>query len=126
MKKLLLLLVLLAAPSFAQQGTLSTPETVTATKVIVAEIHIGRTAAQVDVHFLTAGDAQKRSTTVVIQQADLASFVLAVDTARMPGGGLNETGGVLRRRQYRVLGWIVDNSRLVDESGQVIAVTLVP
>lgn len=119
---ILALLLGLAAPSYAQQATLTTPETVAATKLVVIEINVARDNAGATVQFQTSADAVKRTATFgTSSQAELVSFVTAMGTARS-----GETGGALRRMQFRVLGWLVDNGKLKDEAGQSIAVTLVP
>jgi hypothetical protein len=125
MKRVLMSIVtviLLAAAAHAQEATLTTPETVAATKVVVREFKVSRQSVEVSVEFRTASDAVKRFLTYSSSEtADIVSFLGALRSARA-----GETGTDVRRVNFRILGWLRDNNRLTDEAGQVITVTLVP
>lgn len=111
----------IAALSNAQEATLQTPETVSATKIVTQSMQLQRNEAYVTVEFQTAASGVKRTLTVRITQAELTSFVTALDTVRS-----GETGGALRRMNFRILGWLADNSKLKNEADQTIVVTLNP
>lgn len=127
MKRFTALLViafaLVAAPTFAQQATLNSSETLTATKIVVSSIGIDAVGRVATLSFqLQAADGTvKRGYGFVAVGADYTSFCTALGSART-----SETGTVDRRLQFRVIGWMSDNSKFTDPNGNVIAVTVVP
>ena len=118
------LLLALSTTASAQEATLNAPEVLPSpaavSRLVVAEVLLTRSGGSVTVEF-QAGTTPRRARTYAIAAGEMASFVTAIDTARS-----GETGGVARRFNFRVLGWLVDNSKIVDDSAVVIPVTLVP
>jgi hypothetical protein len=125
LKKLLLFLLIAAPAAFAQEATLTAPETIT--KAVVTEFVIERASAsaRIRVEFQTAAGVGRRAITYqTANLTELNSLLTAVGTAKNTPQA--ETGSAQRRFNYRVLGWLVDNGKLVDEAGATISVTLVP
>ena len=115
---LIVVLSVVAAP--AQEATINAPESIA--RMVVANVNLGRDTSSVAVEFRTSGgEPRLQRVYTLTNAAELVSLITAIDTPRS-----GETGGVLRRFNFRVLGWLVDNGKLVNDSGQPIAVTLVP
>ncbi len=123
MKSIVLaILLFVAAPLVAQQATLTTPETLSATKIVVASLSLDQNTANITVNYQASDSTTKRSLSyATVSQAELVSFLTALGSARA-----SETGAVLRRMNFRVIGWMADNSKLLDASGAPLSVTLVP
>lgn len=132
MKRLFLLLFLLASPAIAQEAALPAPETsAPGTKLRVRRFSADLGADHAAVWLVVLRDdntvhrevgmlqiADDPTTSPVNEYRQFMSALLS------PAAG--ETGSAERRAQFRILTWIVDNSRLRDDDGQVISVTLVP
>lgn len=121
MKRFILAVALLAAPMFAQQATLTTPEAVTATKIVVASVSFDRQVATITIEYQASDATVKRTTAYTAMNAEYISFLTALGTTRA-----TETGTVPRRMQFRVIGWLSDNSKLADLAGTPVSVTVVP
>lgn len=107
----------------AQSATLTTPETVTATKLVVSEVDTTRTSASVTVEFQTAGGVVKRTATFGTSSlAELSNFLTVTSFTTRSG----EVGTDVRKYNFRVLGWLFDNNKFKDEAGNPPAVSLVP
>lgn len=117
------LFALAALPAFAQQATLNSQETYTisATNVKVQSVSISAAGASIAVEYQAADTSVKRVATYAASSAELTSFLTALTSVRA-----SETGGIARKCNYRVLGWLADNSKFTDPSGAVITVTVVP
>lgn len=115
MKKLLIAALLLSAPAFAQDASLNTPVTrPSETKLVIKEIGITATQVVVALNVQTAAREDVRYYNVVVpnsapatQSATVVGFITALGTARA-----GETGGALRRFQFRCLGYLFDNGYL--------------
>lgn len=122
------LLVLAAPAAWAQEATLTTPEVLPSpeavTRLVVSEFMVSRTGGYVTVEFRGAS-AARRTRTYPIAAGELASFATALDTA-VGAPKPAETGGILRRMSYRVICWLLDNNKILDDLGVVIPVTPVP
>lgn len=122
------LLLGFAGGAAAQEATLASPEVIPSpepvTRLVVAEMHLAPAGGYVTLEFRGA-TSPRRVRTFAIATGELASFATALDT---PVGAPHpvETGGILRRMKYRILAWLADNGRLLDDASQPIAVTLVP
>lgn len=109
-------------PADAQQFNLTTPETVSATNAQVQQLVLTRTVALVTVEFQAADTTVKRTKEYSTSNAaELASFVTAIETVRA-----TETGGVGRKLNFRILGWLFDNGKIKDEAGSIISGNLAP
>lgn len=113
MKKILLSLVLLCAVSAsAQDATLTVPVSKTITKYVTSSFSMDVAQASIVVDQKDAGGNTLSTVSFLVPDsahptATLANFVTAFTTAR---GG--ETGGVLRRLNFRILGYLFDQGYL--------------
>ena len=120
MKKLSFVLLLLAGPALAQEATLNTPVARPSESKIAAKlIQIEQAKVVVSLSVRDASSSEIRYYDVAIPDAatptaTVAGFVVAIDTVRA-----TETGGALRKLQFRVLGYLFD-------TGYLPGVTLVP
>lgn len=115
MKKLMQVfcLVLLGSVALAQQAALQTPVPRTSeAKYVVQEFSVSQTQAMVTIQVRDAAEATIRTFDVI--DTDATAFLTAMDTVRA-----TETGGVLRRMNFRILGRLAD-------AGRISGVTLVP
>lgn len=119
-----LLAALLSLPLAAQEATLQTPETVSGTKVKLAYYNAERSTMSITVGVTieTADGTVVRTIVYTATNAEALSLVTAADTVRAGG----ETGNAFRKFQYRVLGWMADNSKITNASGTPITVTVAP
>lgn len=112
-----------AGIALAQQANLTTPET--STNLKASTVFMGRVCncASITVDFLDASGNTKRTINYAINNpADVVSLLTAMETVRA-----TETGNSVRKMNFRVLGWLQDNSKLVnDVDGSIIGATLVP
>jgi hypothetical protein len=115
-------LVSICGLASAQDASLNTPVVRgSETKLAIKEINIRQTQVVVSLNVQTAAYEDVRYYNVVIPDpapatatSTVVGFVTAIGTARS-----GETGGALRRFQFRALGYLVDTGYLPD-------VTLVP
>lgn len=120
MNKLLLALLLSTSVLHAQEATLNTPVVrPSEAKYTVTSIFVSAAEARVVVAVKDAANAEIRSVTFEIPSeaqpsATVAGIFTALDTVRA-----TETGGVLRRTNFRLLGYLAD-------TGYLTGVTLVP
>lgn len=114
MRKLILILLLaFAGSASAQEATLNAPVAHPAeAKYTVKEVVL--TAAQVIVSIQVKGSGNEDIRYFNVVDPDTAAFFTALDTVRP-----TETGGVLRRANFRILGRLLD-------AGIISGVTLVP
>lgn len=122
---LLLLTLTIALPLAAQVATLTTPVTQpTGTKLIATEVHIdavnGQARIGIELQSVT-GVVVRHADYTTFTQAEYISFMTALGSARA-----SETGTVPRRLQFRVLGWLADNSKFTDGAGNAVTVTVAP
>lgn len=118
----LMLALTALSPTFvqAQSATINSP--VSEAKLVVEQINITRGAGgQIQVSVQTSTDQTKRLLHFDVAASELTSLVAAMMTVRS-----GETGGNARKLNFRVLGWLADNNKIVDSDGAPIAVTLVP
>ena len=122
MRKILSILILLCAGlASAQEATLSAPVAQPAeTKLVIQRIDITQAQIIVSIDVKGGGNEQIRYFNVAVPDAShptatVAGLVTAIDTVRA-----TETGGVLRKLNFRVLGYLADQGLLP------AAVTLVP
>ena len=123
MKRFLILILLaLASPALAQEATLTAPiAKPSETRKVIGRVDLSRNPvyALIQVNVLDANGDVSRYYNVSVPQtagddaahpsASVVSFVNAVMSSRA-----GETGGVARRFDYRVLGWLKDNGYLDD------------
>ena len=127
MKRTILALILcfVALPLCAQVATLSTPEAQpTGTKLVVTAVAIDAINGQAKISLVLQavdGTTIRSADYTTFSQAEYVSFMTALGSARA-----SETGTVPRRLQYRVLGWMSDNSKFTNAAGQVVTVTVAP
>lgn len=122
MKKALLSLavLMLAGSALAQEATLNTPvPRASEAKLVVREMNITQTMVTIvaDVRDASNNDIRTQAFTVPdsrFPSATVAGVFTALDTVRA-----SKTGGVLRRANFRILGFLFDN-------GYLSGVTLVP
>lgn len=113
MKKLILSLLLLGSVVTAQEATLQTPVLRSAeSKYRVHEVSINAGGVVVTIQVRDSAETPIRQFDVI--DTNTAAFLTALDTVRP-----SETGGVLRRMNFRILGRLVD-------AGAITGVTLVP
>lgn len=122
MRKLITILFLsFAGLASAQEATLSAPVAQPAeTKLVIQRIDITAAQIVVSIDVKGPGNEQIRYFNVAVPDAahpsaSVTGLVTAIDTARP-----SETGGVLRRLNFRVLGYLADQGLLP------AAVVLVP
>lgn len=117
---LALAFALLAPLVPAQEATLTTPVTRTSeAKQTVRTLNITQAQATIEVSIQDSSNAEIRVATYVVPDAarptaTVAGVLTALDTARS-----GETGGAMRRANFRILGFLQDN-------GYLPAATLVP
>lgn len=122
MKHVLLTLALSLAvvSSFAQEASFNTPVArASEAKLVVSELTITQTQATIVVQVKDASNVDIRSQIYNVPDqarpsATVVGLFTAIDTVRA-----SETGGVLRRANFRILGFLSDN-------GYLAGVTLVP
>lgn len=123
MKRLLLSLLLLTAVSAsAQEATLNSPVARTSeSKLTVKRLDLTASQAVISLSVQDSGSNEIRYYNVVVPDpapatasASIVGLVTAIDTVRA-----TETGGVLRRLNFRILGYLLDQ-------GYLPGVTLVP
>lgn len=122
MRKLITILLLsFAGLASAQEATLSAPVAQPSeTKLVIQRIDITAAQIVVSIDVKGPGNEQIRYFNVAVPDqahpsASVTGLVTAIDTARP-----SETGGVLRRLNFRVLGYLADQGLLP------AAVVLVP
>lgn len=106
-------------------ATLTTPETQpSGAKIIAHTVHIAALEPSVTLTFLLQDAGQTstiRTATYTYFAADYTSFCTALGSARS-----GESGSVANRLQFRVIGWMADNSKFLSPTGTPIAVTVAP
>lgn len=112
MKKFLPILVLLCATASAQDITLTVPISKTITKYVTSSYSMDAAQASIVVDQKDAGGVTLSTVSFLIPDADhpgatLNGFVTAFTSARS-----GETGGVLRRLNFRILGYLFDQGYL--------------
>lgn len=116
MKKLILsLLVLFAVSASAQEATYNTPVTrPSETKLTVKRLDLTASQAIISISVQTAAAEEVRYYNLVVPDsspatstATISGLVTAIDTVRA-----TETGGVLRRLNFRILGYLLDTGYL--------------
>lgn len=123
MRHFSLILTLALLPSFvsAQSATINTP--ISEAKLIVEQVDLVRSQGGfVRVSVQTSTAQTKRFLQFDIATAEMLSFITATAFTVRP----SETGSNARKYNFRVLGWLSDNNKIVDSNGDAIAVTLVP
>jgi hypothetical protein len=129
---LLCILLSISLPALAQEATITSPPTpIVATKYLVKDIRINRDtlSAVVTLQMAAAsGQVLRDNYEIVIESftdanpdpeivdmqrtvTDLQAFWTAMETVRA-----TETGSFLRKRQFRVLGYLADSGRLTGVS----------
>ena len=121
MKKTLALLLILAASfASAQEATLNAPVARPAeAKLVMSKLEISAGQILAEIKVRGAGDEEIRYFNLVIPDAahsgaTVPGFLTALQTIRA-----TETGGILRRTNFRVLGYFLDQ-------GYLPGVTLIP
>lgn len=112
MKRFMLFLVLaFAGPVFAQDATLTVPVTRNSeAKYVIKRLEITQFQVTFDIAVQDSGNNEIRAFTSIVPDAahptaTVANFMTALDTARS-----GETAGILRRMQFRALGYLFDLS----------------
>lgn len=124
MKRLILALALLLVtlPIAAQTANIDTPVVATETNIRVNRIVITADLCTLYFDFRAADGTVKRTGVYHYTDADLISFLTALGSARA-----TETGTVLRRLNFRVVGWMKDGARFrAPDDVTPLSVTVAP
>ena len=114
-KTILSLLILIAASASAQEASLNAPVARPAeSKLTVKRLDLTATQAVISLSVMDAASSEIRYYNVTVPDpspatstATVAGLVTAIDTVRA-----TETGGVLRRLNFRILGYLLDSGYL--------------